>query len=413
MIDPPRSRPYWVEFGVGLGFVGFSLLVLQFALTARFRGIGRPFGIDTLLQFHRQAGLVAVAFILAHPVILILVRPGYMRFFDPRVNFGRAAALTLVTVLLVLLVATTLWRVRFRLPYEWWRLLHGIAALLVVFIGLAHMLRVGHYVEPLWKQAFWILLTGTSVALLLYARVFKPLRMGRRPWRITNIQPQRDASWTLTLEPDAHRGFIFQPGQYAWLTVGDTPFTLQQHPFSFSSSQVRAPQEVELTIKEFGDFTRSMKDVRPGTRAFLEGPYGAFSLEDASPGAVFLAGGIGITPIMSILRTARDRSDKRPFVLLYGNPAWDRATFREELEDLAQQINLKVVHVIEHPPEGWTGEVGLLTEEMIRAHIEDRSVQEWPFFICGPPAMMNAVEPALRRLGVPMSHIRSERFDIV
>src|SRR5690606_39032597 len=103
----------------------------------------------------------------------------------------------------------------------------------------------------------------------------------------------------------------FVPGQFAWITVGETPFSLQQHPFSIASS-THDPR-IRLTAKEFGDFTSRLKAVEPGTSAYLEGPFGSFT-PDPSPdvGIFLIMGGIGITPAMSMLRTLRDEGSRRP-----------------------------------------------------------------------------------------------------
>ena len=140
----PEPRPFWVEFGVGLGFVGMGILGLQFLLTGRFRNVASSVGLDTMLQFHRQVGLIAFGFILAHPAILFATDPTYLAYLDPRVNLPRALALSGVLAVLVLLLVTTLWREQLRMSYEWWRTGHGVLALFVILIGLAHGLQVGH-----------------------------------------------------------------------------------------------------------------------------------------------------------------------------------------------------------------------------------------------------------------------------
>src|SRR5690606_20330356 len=133
-------------------------------------------------------------------------------------------------------------------------------------------------------------------------------RMRRLPWRVEEVRGGRDDSWTLRLLPRGHDGMDFRPGQFAWLSLGDSPWTMQQHPFSMTSS---ADEEgaVEFTIKALGDFTSTIQDVEAGSRAWLEGPYGVFTWKPGQcpEGAVFITGGVGITPVMSMLRTARDR----------------------------------------------------------------------------------------------------------
>jgi predicted ferric reductase len=170
---------------------------------------------------------------------------------------------------------------------------------------------------------------------------------------------------------------------------------------------------VAVTIKEAGDFTRTVKDVEPGTPAYLEGPHGAFSVDryDAS-GCVFVAGGVGITPVISMLRTLADRADPRPQLLVYGSRSWDETTFREELASLEARLDLRVVYVLSSAPDDWEGERGRITYELLERYLpEDKAA--FLHFICGPPPMMDAVERALLRAGVPWPRIYTERFNMV
>lgn len=406
----PKPRSYWIEFGVGLGFVGIAVMALQFLTTGRLRFIAPVFGPDFVLQFHRQAGIVGFLLVLSHPLVLIFANPDYLAYFDPRVNFLRAVALSAVLIALILLIVTSLWREPVGLNYEWWRLLHGVLALAVVFIGMVHGIQVGHYLEPLWKQGVWAGLLLGTMYLAVHTRVVRPWRLRKRPYRVADIHEEEGDAWTLVLEPDGHSGMTFKAGQYAWITLADSPFRLQQHPFSFSSSARQ--QQICFTAKALGDFTTTWEHIEPGAPAYLEGPYGAFTLDRDAYGAVLIMGGIGITPAMSILRTMCDEGDLRPVILIYANPAWEEITFREKLDELAEQINLLIVHVLEEPPEDWTGETGYVDEELLAAHLpENREAYE--YFICGPTPMMNSSEVALRELGISWKQIYSERFQIV
>jgi len=412
LTTPHPGRGFWIEFGVGLGFAGLIMLCLQFVLTARFSRVAAIYGQDAMLQFHRQMGIVAAIFILLHPALLLIVEPAFLAFLDPRAGLPRALALTFVLIALSLLIIPSLWRQRLGIPYEWWRLSHGVLAFMVVVIGIVHTIQVGHYTAEWWKQAFWVGLAALTLLLLLYVRVFRPLVMLRHPYRVAEVRRERGNSWTLTLEPEGHAGMKFRAGQYAWLTLGHLPFSLQQHPFSFSSSAL-SPHRLEFTIKELGDFTRTIGQVPPGSRAYLEGPFGTFNIDIETSGeTVFIAGGIGITPIMSMLRTLRDRSDKRPLVLIYAVNHLADALFREELAELKQHLNLRLIYVIAYPEEGWDGERGFITDEMLKRHLPSPEHGACEYFICGPEPMMNIVERALVNRGIPLHHIHAERFDI-
>lgn len=408
----PGGRGFWIEFGVGLGIVGFAMLALQFVTTGRFRWVGKYFGADAKIQFHRETGILALAFILAHPIVLLVAEPRYLEYLNPWSNAPRAVFLSGATIALVLLVVLSLWRLSFGLSYEWWRVTHGGLALVVILVGLAHSLQVGHYVTGIGKQAVWVIGAGLPLFLLFHTRIVKPRRIGRNPYRVVEVRPDCEGVYSLVLEPDGHAGMEFQAGQFAWLTVRETPFTLQQHPFSFTSSAA-ASGRVEFGIKELGDFTATIKDLKPGARAFVEGPYGAFMLDPQAQGAVFVIGGIGITPALSILRTCRDRTDRRPMLLIYANTQWEEIAFREELDDLSKHLELEIVHVLANPPEGWNGEAGFVTPEILARHLSGRKGQDLQFFVCGPPPMMDVVERALVAQGVPHWRLVSERFDLV
>jgi predicted ferric reductase len=406
-----ENRGFWIEFGVGLGFVGLAMMGLQFVLTARYSKIGAPFGLDELLQFHGQAGYFAWGFIMAHFIVLFLADSEFWKFLDPTVNLPRALALSGVIIAVTALIATTHWREKFGIVYEWWRASHGFLALFVVFTGTVHIMQVSHYVSEPWQKAVWVALSTAAIGMLVHNRVWRPYRMKKYPWKIVSVTKEVDSIWSIVLEPDSHSGIRFKAGQFVWITLGETPFRLQQHPFTISS----APSEnhIRLTIKALGDFTSEIENLEPGTTAFVEGPYGNFTL-DASIKThnVFINGGIGITPTMSILQDLRSKQDQRQTTVIYGTPSLELTPFYEELKVLSSELNLKVVHVLEEAPDDWEGETGFITEEIMKRHLPE-DFSDCEFFVCGPPPMMDMAESTLREWGVPVYRVHSERFNIV
>jgi len=411
----PEGREFWREFSVALGFGGLALMSLQFVLTARFKSIKAPYGADIVYHFHRQISFVALAFILAHPLLLFIFSSrtlALLKFFSAP---WRARAGVTAVLLLLTLIGASLWRKRLKIEYTRWRIWHGILATAVMALAITHVVLARHYLNTPLKQTLWIVYGIFWVGLLAYIRVLKPILLLRRPYEIESVLPERGNAWSLTIQPVGHSGFKFMPGQFAWITVGDSPFSEAEHPFSFSSS---ADQQGKLTftIKELGDFTRKIKTLQPGQKAYVDGPFGHFSV-DRHPHAeqfAFIAGGVGITPIMSMLRTLAQRGEKRPLTLIYANRDWESVTFREEIERLQDSLALTVVHVLEKPPTDWNGESGFVTQAILERHlpkISRRNTVE--IFICGPQPMMNAVEQALSNLGVPFRDYHSEQFYLV
>ncbi|CAN5637244.1 ferredoxin reductase family protein [soil metagenome] len=409
----PPARTFWVELSVGLGFVGLAMMAMQVVLSGRIRNVARSLGLDTMLQFHRQAGIVAFAFILSHPVILLGTNSAYLDFLDPRVNFLRALALSAVIGALVLLIVSTLWREQIGLRYEWWRSIHALLALFVIFVGLVHTLQVQYYVSGNVRRIAWIVGIGTPIALMVKTRVIRPLQLRRIPYRVVDVREELGNAWTIALAPEGHAGMRFTPGQFSWITLGPSPFSLTQHPFSFSSSADKT-DAIELTIKELGDFTNTVGKTEIGTTAFLEGPFGAFTPpDDQEIGIAAIVAGVGITPIMSMLRTFRDRKRSREVLLMYGNSDWDTILFRNEIAQLENELNLEVVHVLSSPDNDWDQEAGYITDELLDRYLPKMNEDRWQYFVCGPEGMMDEVESHLRSRGVPLEDIFSERFQIV
>jgi predicted ferric reductase len=410
--DPPAGRGWLVDISIALGFVGLAMLGLQFAITARANAVDASYGLDVVLQFHRQISFVAMAFVLAHPILLFVDDPDRLALLNVLDAPWRARFGVLSIVLLLVIVATSLWRRQLRLSYELWRVLHGVLALGIVVTALLHVELVGYYVSGPWRRGLWAVWSLVLVALLVKVRIVTPWRLRRRPWTVTAVEELPGDAWHLHLAPDGHPGFDFEPGQFAWITVGRSPYQIREHPFSISSS-ADGDGSIRFTIKEAGDFTATLGMLEPGTRAYVDGPYGAFSYERAqAEGFVFLAGGIGISPILGMLHTLAEREDRRPMWLFYANPAWDDIAIHEELEELAARLDLRVVHVLEDPPEGWTGGTGFISSELLDEELPE-AARRYQYFVCGPDPMMDAVEELLLERGVPHGRIALERFDFI
>jgi ferredoxin-NADP reductase len=203
-------------------------------------------------------------------------------------------------------------------------------------------------------------------------------------------------------------GFRFKPGQAIDLVLGDL-----RHAYSI----VSAPFEDELVIAtrmRDSEFKRALKAAVPGSHAGIDGPFGSLTLhKDAARPAVLIAGGIGITPFVSILRqAAADRLAHR-IVLLYSVRRPADAAFLEELRELeARNPNFRVVATVTQPHaigRGWKGESGHIDArllERIQGEIGPRPV----YYLAGPPAMVAGLRQALEGVKVDDEDIHAEEF---
>lgn len=408
------SRGFWIEFSVALGFVGLTMLSLQFLLTARFRRVAAPYGIDIILEFHKLISVVATCLILAHPVILFAKSSAYLRLLNIFEAPLRAQMGILALVSLIIILIISLFRKQLSIKYEIWKTIHGVLAIVAVSAAFFHVLAVGHYLSLQWKVLFWELTFAATLSILFYIRIYKPWRLVKKDYIVEEVIQEKGNSWTLVFRPDKHEGMKFKPGQFVWLTLGNSPFAIEEHPFSITSSAAH-PEKISLTIKELGDYTSAIsKKAFVGRRAYLDGPYGVFTPDrnkDAA-GYVFITGGIGITPVISMLRTFADTGEKRPLILFYSSREPESITFLEDLDVLRKKLSLKVIHVLEKPPADWQGESGFINAATLKKYLPAEKNSMF-YFICGPPPMMEAMEKALLDEKISFQNIEMEYFNLV
>lgn len=407
------GRGFVWDFAMALGYAGMAMLGVQFVLTARFKRATAPFGIDIVYYFHRYLAIAALAIVLAHYALLRVNSPLALGPVDPREAAAHMTAGRVALGLFVLLVVSSLLRKWLGFEYDLWRRVHAALSTIAFALAIWHLLGAANYLVGGWKQGLWALYGAFWLGVIGYVRLVRPWRLARRPWRVVDVRPERGQVHTLTLEPDDHRGLQFAPGQFAWLTLRASPYAMREHPFSIASSAARSDR-IELSIKALGDFTSTIGTVRKGEIAWVDAPYGTFGvdLRPDAEGYVFIVGGIGIAPALSMLRTLADRGERRPLWMFYGNRAWDRVAFREELEHLVQVLPLRLIHILQEPPADWQGEQGLITEELCARHLPATRAR-LEYFICGPTPMTHVAEIALAHLGVPAERVHSEIFDWV
>jgi len=404
----PGGRGLVVELASALGILALTLLALQLALPARLRVVARPLGAEVAIRLHRHMADVLVAAIAAHVALVVVGDPSNLALFDPLGAPWRAKAAVGSCVALGALIATSVLRRRLRLTYARWRGLHNALGIGALALGLLHAVGVDRYLTQGPSGLLTTGVAGVGILGLVELRLMRPRRLARRPYVVERVANERGGATTLALRADGHRGCRFRPGQFAWLKLADAPRALVEHPFSYSSSAVR-PERPAFTIKAYGDFTSRVPQLRPGTRVLLDGPHGSYRARRHARRFVLIAGGIGITPIVSLLRTAADTGDRREFVLVYGSLRWEEVTFREELEQLQQRLDLRVVHVLTEPPPGWPGETGFIDGDLLARHLP-ADLARCDVFLCGPPPMLTAALTGLERLGVAPEHVHAEQF---
>jgi len=412
-VAPPAP---WEILAAGLGLVGLAIIAVQFVTSGRFEIVSGRLGIDRVMAFHKTAAWWALLALLFHPVAYTL--PTWLA--DPELGRERLVAyLTLphyrtgviALAALALLVVGSALRNRLRLRYEIWRAAHIILAIVALGGGLHHAVSVGRFSATGPVSIYWWIVGAAVCAVVLVLYGLRWARLHLRPWRLASVTKLADRLWELDIEPAPGTPPLrYHAGQFVWMTEGARRFPLFDHPFSIASSPARPG--VRLIIKEAGDFTNGIGTLEPGTPIGIDGPFGHFTLEaHKSDGLLLIAGGVGIAPIIGILRDLVARGHEGPVRLAYGAGAPDNFVCLPEIAAADKTLDLRTLLLSEATSPGWQGETGLLDRDRLATMLDGLDPARTVALMCGPGPMVTAVSDTLIDLGMPMDRVIYERFD--
>ena len=213
---------------------------------------------------------------------------------------------------------------------------------------------------------------------------------------------------SVTVRMEKPKDFDFKPGQWGYFTILGKTGSVSRS-LSFSSSPTEPYLEFTKRISE-SDFCKELENIREGDKVPFQGPMGSLVYEGGLEKVTFLAGGIGITPIRSILKNTVDRKIPGEKYLIYGNLNIEEAAFSEEIRQWEDtDPGLKVIHVLLDPHEGWNGFSGFIDSSIIEASVPDLPGQT--FYVSGPPPMVEAVTAHLDDLGIHRDRVYKEELE--
>lgn len=406
----------WERAGAALGMVALVAMAIQFVTSGRFEAVSGRLGIDKIMAFHKVAAWWVLIAIVLHPLAYVL--PTWAD--DPALGAERLTAYLTVPhyrsgvvalAALLMLVLTSVLRDRLPWRYEIWRATHLVLGLVAVGGGLHHAVTTGRFSAVGPVHGFWWAVGLSVLAVMAVLYGWRWAMLHRHPWRLSTVTKLADRMWELDIQPGADTATPgYSAGQFVWITEGKRRFPLFDHPFSIADNPARPG--ISLIIKEAGDFTKEIGSLAPGTPIGIDGPYGEFTL-DQHPGdaVVLLAGGVGIAPVMGILRDLVARRDPRPIRLAYAAGVPANFACLREIEAARQTLDLKVMLISETDAVGWGGLVGRLSPDRLRDLVDGLDPHRTVALICGPGPMITAVSDGLLDLGFPMSKVVYERFD--
>jgi predicted ferric reductase len=390
--------------------LGTYAVLVQLLLMSRLPWIERGIGLDRLAVWHRWIGFATLWMLTAHVALTTL---GYAeadgislwaQTRDLISHYPDVLAAWAGFGLLVVVAVTSVRLARKHLRRQTWYFVH-LYAYLAVALSFAHQLATGtDFAHDRAARAWWIALYVVVGGAIAWWRVVEPVRRSRRhDLRVHKVEREAPGVVSIVLRGRDLDRLGARPGQFLLWRFLTRDGWWQAHPFSLSAAPT--PRYMRITVKSLGDYTGRLQGVRRGTRVFIEGPFGTFTTDRRTRrSALYIAGGIGITPLRALLDSVGPHDD---VILLYRVQTNDDVVFAKEIRQLAAERNI-TVYVITGTEIG-DDNTDLLGVPALRRAIPDIASRDC--FVCGPPSLIDVVRRRLTMLGVSPRQIAFERFE--
>lgn len=392
-------------FGLMAGF----FFLHQMILISGSRFFERYFGLDRLARIHHTTGFIGYFFLIAHVLFIVNGNaaltnlPLINQFMSLVESYPYVLQASIALLLLDIVIITSIITVHKRLPYEMWYLVH-LLVYAAVLMALFHQIENGQtLIQSDILRYYWLGLYATAFSLVLWRRWLLPLWLHKKHrFKVGHIAAEANGVTSIYVTGERLDEFNYEAGQFNLWQFLQKEVRGMHHPFTISSS----PKDpyLRLSVKAVGDFTGKINRLNPGTPVLISGPYGLFTKRvQTKPKRLFIAGGIGITPIRSMLGDNVQKDD----VLIYAAKTAGDLAFKDEFESM-KKAGLSITYVLseEHSP---GTKHGYANKDVLHG-VPDLLQRE--IWLCGPVPMMDAVTKQLKNLGVKHQSIHTERFKL-
>lgn len=377
--------------------VGTAMFAWSLILSARLKFIEDWFnGLDKIYKIHRLLGTIGFGLLLLHPLFLSgkyleqgrLARLWFHGSLTSNLGIIALAGMTLAIVLSVFM----------RLRHQTFLAIHRTLGA-IFLVGALHSLLVGGEL-PINPPLRWYMTVIILVSALCYVyySIIGQLLLGHYRYRVKGVNVLPTGVTELVLERRVGPPLSFNPGQFAFISLQGTVVDTEAHPFSIASGKFDT--DLRFVIKGLGDYTQLLPGVVVGTKASVEGPYGRFSSKLREKNQVWIAGGIGITPFLSMARSIVLSST--PTSLYYCVKTEDEAVYMDDLQNIASQTPLFTVVLVVQSRDGF------ITADRVAS--EHAVTTDTAILICGPGPMMTSLRQGFEHAGVAAEHIYYEEF---
>ncbi len=390
------------------GLLATQLALVQLILIGRIKWVESVFGLDKLSRIHKWNGYLVLSLIILH---VILVTKAYSVFNGASyisqyvsflIDYDDVFKAFLAYLILLGTVGLSITIIRRKLKYEYWYYVHILNYItFVLFVG--HQLELGMSSQSSTFQLYWLATYIFTAGHISWFRFIKPiLNFTKHEFTISKVQTEGPAT-SIFISGKNLNTFKRQAGQFMILRFIQKSFWYEAHPFSLSWGADN--EQLRITAKNLGDYTAKMPLLKVGTKVLIDGPHGVFTSSKIKKEKVLMiAGGIGITPIRSLVEELAGTID---LTIIYSVKTQAEAILLSELKNIKSQRAFNLIEI--YSAEKVAGsEFGMLDKVKLNSLVPD--LKDRDVFLCGPPPMMNALKIAMQELGLPNKQLHWERF---
>jgi len=388
------------SIGQILGLVGMSLFSINLILAGRFKLLDKYFkGLDKVYSKHSKIGAISFSMLLFHPLFLVVkylfistkqAASFFVPFTDLIVTWG------IISLLIMIILITLTFYIK--LKYNKWKMSHSFMKL-AFFFGVLHTFLISSDISRNNLLRYYILFLVIVAAVISIRKVvFDKLSLNKFNYIVNNINQLNTDILQIEMEPIS-RIINFTPGQFSFFSFVNNVVSSESHPFSISSSNLE--NNLKITVKNLGDYTSQLKNLKQGDSVIIEGPYGHFSYKNVSgKNQIWIAGGIGITPFYSMIQSL-----EKGYIIdfYYSVKEKEEAVYVKELEEMARNNPNFKFNLWSAKEKGYIN-AGLVSS--LSNGVSDKEI-----FFCGPPMLMESLKNQFLSLGVDIKKIHYENFN--
>jgi predicted ferric reductase len=387
--------------------VGTYLSIVGIFLVARIPIVERGVGHDRLVTWHRMLGPWSLYLIGAHVFFIVLGFAGQdgiplcKEMWTFLTTFEWMWAALAGFILMVMAGVTSYKKARAKMSYETWWLVH-ILTYAAIAASFMHQIENGSmFIGHPLNKAYWISLYVAMALAIGYWRFWVPIwRSLKVNLRVEKIVVEGPGVISVIMKGRNLDQLAAQGGQFFGWRFLAKGHALMSHPYSLSAAPTK--NHLRITVKDLGDHSRSLALIKPGTRVFVEGPYGAFTAgRSTRPHVVLIGGGVGITPVRALMD---EFAGGAQIDVIFRASREEDLVLKEEMDYLAERSNgsMRIHYLVGPRHENPMDDRSL---KVLVPNIADSDI-----YICGPEPLVSVVRKAAEDLGVPKNRFHDEAF---